>query len=98
MKCLEYSAYLILQIINKVVAEHRYPFRQYMTNLHVIQNVAKLVNLNSKLLNIELVKFYKALLKSKDTTYIQYIVLKNQFYPINKIFVDTYDARNPPMI
>lgn len=69
-----------------------------MTNLHVIQNVAKLVNLNSKLLNIEIVKFYKALLKSKDTTYIQYIVLKNQFYPINKIFVDTYHARNPPMI
>jgi hypothetical protein len=70
LKCLEYSVYLILQIINKVVTEHRYPFRQVMTNLSVISNVAKLVNVNSKLINIEIVKFYKALLKSKDATYI----------------------------
>jgi hypothetical protein len=70
LKCLEYSVYLILQILNKVVTEHRYPFRQVMTNLSVISNVAKLVNVNSKLINIEIVKFYKALLKSKDATYI----------------------------
>jgi len=69
-----------------------------MNNLSVIIKVAKLVNLNSKLINIEIVKFYKALLKSKDTTYISYIVLKNQFYPICKIFEDTYSAINPPMI
>jgi len=98
MKCLEYSAYLVLQILNKVVAEHKYPFRQYMNSLGVITNVAKLVKINSKLVNIEIVKFYRSLLKSKDTIYINYIVQKNQFYPILKIFEDSFHPRDPPMI
>lgn len=98
MRCIEYSCYLILQILNKVVLEHRYPFRTYMGNLNIISIVGKLVNLNSKLLNIEIVKFYKALLKSKDTTYINFVVGKNEFACILKIFEDSYDARNPPMI
>lgn len=29
-KQLEYSSYLIMQILNKVVAEHRYPFKTFM--------------------------------------------------------------------
>lgn len=42
-----------------------------------------MVNLKSNIINIEIVKFYKSILKSKDTTYIQYIIFKNLFYPIN---------------
>ena len=70
MKCLEFSVYLMMQILNKVVSEHKYPFRKYMNNLSIIIKVAKLVNLNSNLINIEIVKFYKALLRSKDQMYI----------------------------
>lgn len=66
MKSLEYSAYLILQILNKVVLEHKFPFRKYMNSLSIIMKVAKLVEANSKLINVEIVKFYKALIRSKD--------------------------------
>jgi hypothetical protein len=54
--------------------------------------------LNSKMLNIEIVKFYKAIIRSKDTHYISLIVTRKLFYPINNIFEATYDAKNPPMI
>ena len=30
LKNLEYSAHLILQILNKVILEHRYPFSSFM--------------------------------------------------------------------
>lgn len=83
MKCLEYSVYLILQVLSKVVAGHKFPFRNFMNTNQVIVKVANLVNLKSNLINIEIVKFYKAILKSKDTTYIQYIIVKNLFYPVN---------------
>lgn len=69
-----------------------------MNTFSVIIKVAKLVFVNSELINMEIVKFYKALLRSKDTIYIQYIVTKNLFYPINKIFVDSFSERQPPMI
>lgn len=98
VKQLEYSAYLILQILNKVVAEHRYPFRVFVYNNKIIDCVAELSKLNSKMLNIEIVKFYKAIIRSKDTHYISLIVTRKLFYPINNIFEATYDAKNPPMI
>ena len=50
------------------------------------------------MLNIEIVKFYKAIIRSKDTHYITLIVMNKLFYPINRIFEATYDAKNPPMI
>lgn len=98
MKSLEYSVYLILQIINKVVLEHRYPFRQTVMNINMIPIVAKLVDCKSGLINIEIVKFYKAILKSKDAVYIQYIVSKDMFYPIFSLFKHSYKPRNPAMI
>lgn len=54
--------------------------------------------MGSSLINIEIVKFYKAIIKSKDTTYIHYIILKHLFYPINIIFEQTYNELNPPLI
>jgi hypothetical protein len=64
----------------------------------VIPKIAKLSKLKSKLVNIEIVKFYKSLMRIKDLIYIQEITKKNLFYPINDIFEMTYDGRNPPMI
>lgn len=64
----------------------------------MIQVVANLCYVNSKILNIEIVKFYKAILRSKVNQYVSLIVLKNQFFPINRIFVQTYHPVNPPMI
>lgn len=98
IKNLEYSAYLMLQILNKVVEEHRYPFRGFMNKQNVIACVAQLSTLNSKMIDVEIVKFYSSLLKSKDHIYIHTITYKNLFYPINTIFMKTYHPKNPPMI
>ena len=98
VKAIEYSLYLILQIFNKVVSEHRYTFREWVCKNNVIPKIAKLSKLKSKLVNIEIIKFYKCLMRIKDLIYIQEITKKNLFYPINDIFEMTYDVRNPPMI
>lgn len=95
---LEYSAYLIMQILNKVTAEHRYPFKIFVVQNDVIQTVASLAKLDSKLLNIEIIKFYKSLLRSKDQAYVMMVIEKNLFYPVMHIFKHSYRERNPPMI
>lgn len=64
----------------------------------VIQIVASVTQLDSKLLNIEIIKFYKSILKSKDPAYFQMIIQKNLFWPVVQIFELTYRERNPPMI
>jgi hypothetical protein len=96
MKSLEYSTYLCLQILNKTVAEHRYLFR-----VHIIQRipkVTKLVELKSTLINMEIVKFFKAILRSKDAIYLRFIEQRNQFQCISTIFEQTYHPNKPPMI
>jgi len=75
-----------MQILNKVTAEHRYPFKNFVVQNEVIQTVAQLARLDSNLLNIEVVKFYKALLRSKDQSYILMIIEKDLFYPVMHIF------------
>jgi hypothetical protein len=87
-----------MQILNKVTAEHRYPFKFFVVQNDVIQTVAQLARLDSKLLNIEIIKFYKSLLRSKDQGYIMMIIDKDLFYPVMHIFKQTYRPRNPPMI
>lgn len=87
-----------MQILNKVMAEHKYPFRTCVVSNMIIERVAKLVNLGSKLINIEIVKFYKAIIKSKDHQYVQLIIKNNLFYPVMQIFEANYDQKNPPMI
>jgi hypothetical protein len=37
-------------------------------------------------------------MRIKDPVFMVEITKKNLFYPINDIFVATYDAKNPPMI
>ena len=80
------------------MAEHRYTLRQWICQNNAILKIAKLCKLKSKLINIEIVKFYKSIMRIKDPIFIVEITKKNLFYPINDIFVATYDARNPPMI
>lgn len=64
----------------------------------MVQTVASVAKLDSNLLNIEIVKFYKSLLRSKDPSYIMMIIEKNLFYPVMHIFKQSYRERNPPMI
>lgn len=70
VKAIEYSIYLILQIFNKVVSEHRFTVREWVCKNAAIPKIAKLSKLKSKLVNIEIVKFYKSLMRIKDLIYI----------------------------
>lgn len=79
VKDIEYSLYLILQIFNKVVSEHRYTFREWVCKNNVIPKIAKLSKLKSKLVNIEIVKFYKSLMRIKDLIYIKKLPRKTYF-------------------
>jgi hypothetical protein len=65
-KTLEYAAMLVMQVLNKVVTEHRYPFSSFMLQNNFIPTVAELARLRSKLLDTEILKFFKALHRSKD--------------------------------
>lgn len=87
-----------MQILNKVTAEHRYPFKMFVAQNDVIQTVAQVAKLDSNLLNIEIIKFYKSLLRAKDQSYIMMITEKNLFYPVLHIFKQSFRERNPPMV
>lgn len=75
-----------MQILNKVTAEHRYPFKIFIVQQDVIHVVAHLTRIDSSLLNIEIVKFYKALIRSKDLGYIQMIIEQDLFIPVLQLF------------
>lgn len=65
----DFSIYLMLQVLNKVVSEHPFPFPKFVLEHQLIRAVVDLCELDSKLVQVEVVKFYKALLKTKDRCY-----------------------------
>mmetsp|Transcript_29819 Transcript_29819/g.45496 ORF Transcript_29819/g.45496 Transcript_29819/m.45496 type:complete len:89 (+) Transcript_29819:3296-3562(+) len=88
----------MMQILNRVTVEHKYPYSQFVERHSVIKVVAEMHVLKSKIINIEIVKFYKSMLKSKDPAYPQYLIQEDLFYPIFSIFKATYHKKNPPMV
>ena len=56
--------------MNKVLSEHKYTFREWVCKNNAIPKIAKLSKLKSKLVNIEVIKFYKSIMKNKDQIYI----------------------------
>lgn len=63
---LEFSRSLILQIIIKCATEHAFRFRIFSVNHELIEKISNLSTHRSKLLNLWISKFYKAILKGKD--------------------------------
>lgn len=66
-KSIEFSRCLVLQFLNKLVLEHQVPVkvRMYFIQNKVIQKVCDLHKMNSVHLNVEIIKFLKALLQQK---------------------------------
>ena len=79
-------------------SEHKYPFRTFILNHRVIPIILQLETLGLKLINIEIIKFYKSLLKSKDQIYMQRLISADLFNPVFRIFKATYHPKNPPLI
>jgi hypothetical protein len=89
---IEVSIYLMMQVLNKVVSEHTFPFPKFVQTNDVIRVVAGLSELKSKLVDLEVVKFYKNLLKTKDRCYLAQLVNRNKnlMDPLMGMFEDTY--------
>lgn len=89
---------LVMQVLNKVVTEHRYPFSSFMLQNNFINIVAELSNLRSKLLDTEILKFYKALHRSKDQSYLDKLKRSDLFMPVFSIFKRCYASETPGLV
>jgi hypothetical protein len=91
---LEYSRSLILQIVIKCAQEHTFRFRIFAVNNELIEKISKLNRYKSKLLNLWIVKFFKAILRGKDEIFYQYLTKKNLFKTIVDIFIENPNKTN----
>jgi len=64
-RSIEYSKNLIIEIIAKCAREHGFRFRYFAVRSEVMETIAGLAHLNSKLLNIGIVKFFKSVIRTK---------------------------------
>jgi antitoxin component of RelBE/YafQ-DinJ toxin-antitoxin module len=71
-KSVDFSRCLILQFLTKLVMEGQVPvkLRLYFIQNKVIQKVCELKKMKSVHLNVEIIKFLKALLQNKDKSII----------------------------
>lgn len=93
-KSLEYSRSLVVQLITKCAQEHAFRFRIFAVQQEVIEKISKLRRFESKLLNLWIVKFYKAIIKVKDEAFVMYLIKKNLLETIVQIFIDNTNKGN----
>lgn len=53
----------------KCASEHAFRFRIFAVSNLLIENIAKLTRMKSKLLNLYIIKFFKAIIRGKDEVY-----------------------------
>jgi hypothetical protein len=77
-KAMEQSRCLVLQFINKLITEGMDPYnlRVFLVRNKVIQKVAALQRFQSVQTNVEIVKFFKAIVLEKDQLTLDYIFKK----------------------
>jgi protein phosphatase-4 regulatory subunit 3 len=60
----------------------------------VIEKVSRLQRFDSRLLNLWIVKFYKAIIKAKDEAFVNYLTKKNLLKTISDIFIENPNKGN----
>lgn len=93
-KALEYSRSLVVQLITKCAQEHAFRFRIFAVQQEVIEKVSRLRRFESKLLNLWIVKFFKAIIKVKDEAFVMYLIKKNLLDTIVQIFITNPNKGN----
>lgn len=63
-------------------------------NNFLIEKIAKLTKHKSKLLNLWIIKFFKAIIRVKDEVFYQYLIKKNLFKYIIDIFIENPNKSN----
>jgi len=78
-----------LQFLNKLIVDNvdSYQLRHFFINNKVLMKVADCSNYNSIQTNVEVVKFFKAIVQTKDTMSINYMIKKSIFEKILDIFL-----------
>ena len=87
---LDHSRILILQFLYKLIQDNVDPhhIRVFFVNNKVMQKVAACQRFNSSQINVEIIKFFKAIIMVKDNTAIMYMIKKDLFEQILHIFLN----------
>ena len=80
--------------MTKCAQEHAFRFRIFAVQQEVIEKITKLQRFHSKLLNLWIVKFYKAIIKAKDEAFVIYLIKKNLLKTIVDIFLENSSKTN----
>lgn len=88
------SKSLGLDIIVKTISEDHYNCKASILSLDLIVKVAKLVEFNNKLLNIGVIKFYKALLATNFKPYERKLIQEDSIDCVIKIYSELRNKRN----
>lgn len=96
VKHLEQSRCLVLQFFTKLIQDSTFPtnVRVFFVKNQVFNKIADLRRFNSRQVNIEIVKFFKAIIQSKDRQSILCVIKNNIFDGIMRIFLDNPNKRN----
>lgn len=80
---------MILQFLNKLIADNvdSYQLRHFFINNKVLIKVANCHLHRSSQTNVEIVKFFKAIIYTKDTISINFMIKKQIFETILEIFL-----------
>ncbi|CDW88124.1 UNKNOWN [Stylonychia lemnae] len=93
-RSLEYSRSLVIQIFIKCASEHAFRFRIFAVQAEVIEKISRLTRFRSKLLNLWIIKFYKALIKVKDDAFVMYLMKKTLLKTVVDIFLENPNKSN----
>jgi len=93
---LEQSRCLILQFFTKLIQDSTFPtnVRVFLVKNQVFNKIADLRKHKSRQINIEIIKFFKAIIASKDRQSILCIIKNNIFDAVMKIFLENPNKRN----
>ena len=93
-RSLECARALVIQILCKCVQEQSFRFRIFVVQSEVIEKVSSLAKLKSKVTNLWIVKFYKAIVKAKDDSFNMYLTKKKLLKTIVDIFLENPNKQN----
>lgn len=88
-KQIDNSRILILQFLNKLITDNvdSYGLRHFFINNKVLIKVANCHTYKSIQTNVEIIKFFKAIIQSKDTMSVSFMIKKSIFETILEMFL-----------
>jgi len=95
-KQIDQSRILILQFLNKLIVDNvdSFQLRQFFMTNKVLMKVADCSLFKSNQTNVEVVKFFKAIIQAKDSISVSYMIKKQIFETILEIFLQNKTKGN----